>query len=98
VKKDADHEANICYQTLCSDEALAQLQIFQREDFEGIFEAMDGLPVTIRLLDPPLHEFLPKEGTTALHELVDKVNINVLHIFGYNILQAVLSLRPSGHC
>src|SRR3989441_8844007 len=31
----------------------------QRQDFEGIFEAMAGLPVTIRLLDPPLHEFLP---------------------------------------
>jgi pyruvate,orthophosphate dikinase len=31
----------------------------QRADFEGIFRAMDGLPVTIRLLDPPLHEFLP---------------------------------------
>ncbi len=59
--------------SLCSDEALAQLQVFQREDFEGIFEAMDGLPVTIRLLDPPLHEFLPKEGTAALHDLIDKV-------------------------
>ena len=34
----------------------------QRTDFEGIFEAMDGLPVTIRLLDPPLHEFLPHGG------------------------------------
>src|SRR5688500_9459784 len=34
----------------------------QRADFEGIFEAMDGLPVTIRLLDPPLHEFLPHGG------------------------------------
>jgi pyruvate, orthophosphate dikinase len=42
-----------------SDEALEQLLEYQRSDFEGIFEAMDGLPVTIRLLDPPLHEFLP---------------------------------------
>jgi len=33
----------------------------QRSDFEGIFEAMQGLPVTIRLLDPPLHEFVPHE-------------------------------------
>ena len=32
----------------------------QREDFDGLFKAMDGLPVTIRLLDPPLHEFLPQ--------------------------------------
>jgi pyruvate,orthophosphate dikinase len=39
--------------------ALAKLLPMQRDDFEGIFEAMDGLPVTIRLLDPPLHEFLP---------------------------------------
>jgi pyruvate,orthophosphate dikinase len=39
--------------------ALAELLPLQQEDFEGIFEAMEGLPVTIRLLDPPLHEFLP---------------------------------------
>jgi pyruvate, orthophosphate dikinase len=41
------------------DDALAVLLPLQREDFVGILEAMDGLPVTIRLLDPPLHEFLP---------------------------------------
>jgi pyruvate,orthophosphate dikinase len=40
--------------------AVAKLLPFQREDFIGIFRAMDGLPVTVRLLDPPLHEFLPK--------------------------------------
>jgi pyruvate,orthophosphate dikinase len=40
-------------------DALAKLLPLQQEDFEGIFEAMAGLPVTIRLLDPPLHEFLP---------------------------------------
>jgi pyruvate,orthophosphate dikinase len=40
-------------------EQLSQLLPLQREDFVGILEAMDGLPVTIRLLDPPLHEFLP---------------------------------------
>ncbi|KAL6761223.1 Pyruvate/Phosphoenolpyruvate kinase-like domain-containing protein [Haematococcus lacustris] len=39
--------------------ALKDLLPFQRQDFQGIFRAMDGLPVTIRLLDPPLHEFLP---------------------------------------
>jgi pyruvate,orthophosphate dikinase len=49
---------------LASDErgrrdALDRLLPFQQSDFEGIFEAMSGLPVTIRLLDPPLHEFLP---------------------------------------
>ncbi len=41
--------------------ALAKLLPMQRGDFEGIFTAMEGLPVTIRLLDPPLHEFLPTE-------------------------------------
>jgi pyruvate,orthophosphate dikinase len=41
--------------------ALAQLLPFQRSDFAGLFAAMDGLPVTIRLLDPPLHEFLPAD-------------------------------------
>jgi pyruvate,orthophosphate dikinase len=40
-------------------EALKKLLPFQRKDFEGILEAMEGLPVTIRLLDPPLHEFIP---------------------------------------
>jgi pyruvate,orthophosphate dikinase len=40
-------------------EALSRLLPFQRSDFEGLFRAMDGLPVTIRLIDPPLHEFLP---------------------------------------
>jgi len=42
-------------------QALAKLKPMQQRDFEGIFTAMDGLPVTIRLLDPPLHEFLPHE-------------------------------------
>jgi len=42
------------------EKALAKLLPMQRSDFEGIFTAMDGLPVTIRLLDPPLHEFLPQ--------------------------------------
>src|SRR6056297_1132231 len=41
------------------EKALNKLEPLQREDFEGIFEEMDGKPVTVRLLDPPLHEFLP---------------------------------------
>jgi pyruvate,orthophosphate dikinase len=48
--------------------ALAKLLPMQREDFKGIFKVMQGLPVTIRLLDPPLHEFLPK-----LEELTEQV-------------------------
>jgi pyruvate,orthophosphate dikinase len=42
------------------DERLEKLRPLQEEDFAGLFAAMDGLPVTIRLLDPPLHEFLPQ--------------------------------------
>jgi pyruvate,orthophosphate dikinase len=51
--------------------ALEQLLPFQREDFVGLFRAMDGLPVTIRLIDPPLHEFLPsfEELSTDLTDL-----------------------------
>ncbi len=41
------------------DAAMAKLEALQQGDFEGIFKAMDGLPVVIRLIDPPLHEFLP---------------------------------------
>ena len=41
--------------------ALAKLLPLQREDFKGIFESMEGLPVTVRLLDPPLHEFVPHD-------------------------------------
>ena len=52
------------------DTALEALRIAQRADFEGILEAMDGLPVTIRLLDPPLHEFLPDTQELAVKEAV----------------------------
>ena len=44
------------------DAALAKLEVLQQTDFEGIFEAMDGLPVVVRLIDPPLHEFLPNHA------------------------------------
>ncbi|UKM64723.1 pyruvate, phosphate dikinase [Flavobacteriaceae bacterium GSB9] len=54
--------------------ALKELLPMQREDFEGIFEAMAGLPVTIRLLDPPLHEFVPHQLATQ-KELADEMHI-----------------------
>ncbi|MCH7702112.1 MAG: pyruvate, phosphate dikinase [Planctomycetes bacterium] len=53
--------------------ALDRLLPFQRKDFEGIFEVMDGKPVTIRLLDPPLHEFLPHDAATQ-KKLADDLN------------------------
>jgi phosphohistidine swiveling domain-containing protein len=55
------------------DIALKRLRALQREDFAAIFTAMDGLPVTIRLLDPPLHEFLPKPDTLPAGARRDRV-------------------------
>ncbi len=54
--------------------ALAKLLPFQKGDFIGIFKAMAGLPVTIRLLDPPLHEFLPHTDN-ELHELSEDMGV-----------------------
>lgn len=56
--------------------ALAKLLPMQRSDFEGIFEAMDGLGVTIRLLDPPLHEFVPHQLATQ-KELANEMGITI---------------------
>lgn len=57
-------------------QALGQLLPMQRSDFEGIFEAMQGLPVTIRLLDPPLHEFVPHQLATQ-KDLADEMHISL---------------------
>ncbi len=56
--------------------ALDKLLPMQRGDFYGIFKAMQGLPVTIRLLDPPLHEFLPHEEE-AVRQMAQELNISV---------------------
>ncbi|MGC1953462.1 MAG: pyruvate, phosphate dikinase, partial [Gammaproteobacteria bacterium] len=55
--------------------ALDKLLPYQRKDFEGIFKAMEGLPVTVRLLDPPLHEFLPQEAA-AQAELAKELDVS----------------------
>src|SRR5579862_1348808 len=52
-------------------QALEELRRVQQEDFAGILEAMDGLPVTVRLLDPPLHEFLPSTHELAIKEATE---------------------------
>ncbi|MEL6105475.1 MAG: pyruvate, phosphate dikinase [Planctomycetota bacterium] len=59
--------------------ALKKLLPFQRKDFEGIFKAMKGLPVTIRLLDPPLHEFLPHESA-AQKEMATELGVKPAEI------------------
>ena len=56
--------------------ALAKLRVYQQEDFEGIYEAMAGLPVTVRYLDPPLHEFLPTDPA-EIKALAAEMNISV---------------------
>ena len=69
--------------------ALKDLLPFQRSDFEGIFTAMDGLPVTVRLLDPPLHEFLPQDDKSQVEMArilkvkpeVVKIKVSQLHEF-----------------
>ncbi|MDR2466478.1 MAG: pyruvate, phosphate dikinase [Prevotellaceae bacterium] len=55
--------------------ALEKILPYQQEDFEGIFEAMNGLPVTVRLLDPPLHEFVPHE-TKGQEELAEAMGVD----------------------
>ena len=59
--------------------ALKKLLPFQRKDFEGIFKAMNGLPVTIRLLDPPLHEFLPHD-TGAQKDVAKELGVKPAEI------------------
>ncbi len=56
--------------------ALAKLLPYQRSDFEGIFEAMEGYGVTVRLLDPPLHEFVPHQQATQ-KELAEEMGISI---------------------
>jgi len=59
--------------------ALDQILPMQRDDFIGIFEAMEGLPVTIRLLDPPLHEFLPHDPE-VIESLAEKLGLDVADV------------------
>jgi pyruvate,orthophosphate dikinase len=60
-------------------EALKGLLPIQRKDFEGIFEAMDGLPVTVRLLDPPLHEFVPHDEAGQA-EMAKVIGVSVAEV------------------
>ncbi len=62
-------------------DALEQLRRVQREDFIEILEAMDGLPVTVRLLDPPLHEFLPSTHELAVREATVGLTEEEQHLY-----------------
>ena len=83
-------------------EGLKKLLTGQRRDFQAIFKAMDGLPVTIRLLDPPLHEFLPssKELELAMATPTLKASKEVLREFGgkrgtEKVLREVVALEEN---
>ena len=85
---------------LASDEAgrrvaLAKLLPMQRGDFEGIFEAMDGFGVTVRLLDPPLHEFVP-HTTEAQEELAKEMGLTLEEVA--NKVESLAEFNPMlGH-
>ncbi|MBU0711712.1 pyruvate, phosphate dikinase [bacterium] len=75
--------------------ALTKLLPMQRGDFEGIFEAMNGLPVTIRLLDPPLHEFVPHEEANQ-KEMAEEMGISVEEV--KNKVESLAEFNPMlGH-
>ena len=86
---------------ICSDTveervaALAKLEPMQQSDFEGIYEAMEGRPVTIRFLDPPLHEFVPTEEED-IKDLADSQGKSVEDI--KNIITSLHEFNPMmGH-
>ena len=82
----APNRLSVVRRWILKDEGIDELKAFQRLDFCGIFEALSGLPCTIRLLDPPLHEFLPKLESIdesmahslgfdgKIHYLIEKIN------------------------
>lgn len=75
--------------------ALEKLLPFQRSDFEGIYEAMQGRPVTIRYLDPPLHEFLPT-AQSDIEALAQEMNLSVTEL--ENVIHSLHEFNPMmGH-
>lgn len=77
------------------EQALFKIESMQVEDFEGIFTAMNGLPVTIRLLDPPLHEFLPnyEQQVIKVHDMEKSGSSS--YAKERNILSRIESLREA---
>ena len=76
---DAMREMILATSALSRKKALDKLLPYQRDDFEGIFKAMQGRPVTIRTLDPPLHEFLPHQAEQQ-QELSRKIGVPAAEI------------------
>ncbi|MGI8536855.1 MAG: pyruvate, phosphate dikinase [Mycobacteriales bacterium] len=86
VLADGEHE---------QEQALAALLPLQREDFVGILRAMDGLPVTVRLLDPPLHEFLPDLVELQVEVAVAEATGQEVDARRHALLEAVRRLHES---
>ena len=78
-----------------TEQSLKELLPYQTSDFEELFTIMEGLPVTIRLLDPPLHEFLPKTDA-EIKELAKAINVDVELI--YKRITALKELNPMLGC
>ena len=77
------------------EKALSKLEPMQQADFEAIYEAMKGRPVTIRLLDPPLHEFVPTDPAD-IEALAKEMNISVEHLT--NVIHSLHEFNPMmGH-
>jgi pyruvate, orthophosphate dikinase len=71
--------------------ALAKIEPYQQEDFEGLFKVMDGKPVIIRLLDPPLHEFLPREEGD-IKAVADEVGVSADEL--KEIIESLAEVNP----
>ncbi|MDY6286735.1 MAG: pyruvate, phosphate dikinase [Lachnospiraceae bacterium] len=92
---------------ICSDtkeereEALAKIEPLQQGDFEGLFTAMKGMPCTIRFLDPPLHEFVPKteedikKVADAKHKTVDEIKARIAGLQEFNPMMGHRGCRLS---
>ena len=77
------------------EKALAKIMPFQQGDFEGLYEAMEGRPVIIRYLDPPLHEFLPTKEED-IKEIADELGITVARL--KNVIASLHEFNPMmGH-
>jgi pyruvate, orthophosphate dikinase len=77
-------------------EALDKLLPYQTSDFEGIFRAMNGKPVTVRLLDPPLHEFLPgADNPSAVQDLVDQLRSDGKSVTVEDVMRRVTQLHET---
>jgi len=75
--------------------ALSSMEGYQQSDFEGLFKAMDGLPVTVRLLDPPLHEFLP-EGEEDIASMASHMGVSVADV--HEAVESLHEVNPMlGH-